>query len=156
MLRQKATTRKQGRVFRDKSSITQRQKQSSGAVWKLRWPYWAFRPNEPYGFCGRKATLRHWSQFGHNMSTDVRGHEALHHHDRNNRSSQGSARCVNLNRRSNRKWAHTHKKQNKKTTTHTTKQQELNSRQQRGDKCQQEQQQQRQRQQQPLTKTVSK
>ena len=26
-------------------------------------PSWAFRPNEPYGFCGRKATLnmlRHW------------------------------------------------------------------------------------------------
>jgi len=31
--------------------------QSSGAVWKLRWPSWAPRPNEPYGFCGRKATL---------------------------------------------------------------------------------------------------
>ena len=31
--------------------------QSSGAVWKSRWPSWAFRPNEPYGFCGRKATL---------------------------------------------------------------------------------------------------
>ena len=30
--------------------------QSSGAVWKSRWPSWAFRPNEPYGFCGRKAT----------------------------------------------------------------------------------------------------
>ena len=24
--------------------------------------------------------LRHWSQFVPNMSTDVRGHEALHHH----------------------------------------------------------------------------
>ena len=32
-------------------------RQSSGAVWKSRWPSWAFRPNEPYGFCGRKATL---------------------------------------------------------------------------------------------------
>ena len=32
---------------------------SSGAVWKSRWPSWAFRPNEPYGFCGRKATLNH-------------------------------------------------------------------------------------------------
>ena len=31
--------------------------QSSGAVWKSRWPSWAFRPNEPYGVCGRKATL---------------------------------------------------------------------------------------------------
>ena len=40
-----------------------------------------FRPNEPYGFCGRKATmLRHWSQFVPNMSTDIRGKEALHHH----------------------------------------------------------------------------
>ena len=35
--------------------------QSSGAVWKSRWPSWAFRPNEPYGFCGRKATLNHTS-----------------------------------------------------------------------------------------------
>ena len=40
----------------------------TGAVWKSRWPSWAFRPNEPYGFCGRKAAtlnhaLRHWSQF---------------------------------------------------------------------------------------------
>ena len=58
--------------------------QSAGAVWKSRWPSWAFRPNEPYGFCGRKATLnhayRHWSQFVPNMSTDIRGHEALRHH----------------------------------------------------------------------------
>ena len=30
--------------------------QSWGAVWKSRWS-WAPRPNEPYGFCGRKATL---------------------------------------------------------------------------------------------------
>ena len=29
----------------------------SEAVWKSRWPYWAFRPNEPYGSCGRKAML---------------------------------------------------------------------------------------------------
>ena len=33
--------------------------QSLGAVWKLRWPSWAFRPNEPYSFCGRKAILNH-------------------------------------------------------------------------------------------------
>ena len=33
--------------------------QSSGAVWKSRWPFWAPGPNEPYGFCGRKATLNH-------------------------------------------------------------------------------------------------
>ena len=25
--------------------------------------------------------LRHWSQFVPNMSTDIRRHEALHHHD---------------------------------------------------------------------------
>ena len=31
--------------------------QSSVAVWKSRWPSWAFCPNEPYGFCGRKAIL---------------------------------------------------------------------------------------------------
>ena len=30
---------------------------SSGAVWRSRWPSWAFRPNERDGFCGRKATL---------------------------------------------------------------------------------------------------
>ena len=34
---------------------------SSGAVWKSRWPSWAVRPNEPYGFRGRKATLNHAS-----------------------------------------------------------------------------------------------
>ena len=32
-------------------------RQSSGAVWESRWPSWAFRPNEPSGFCGRKAIL---------------------------------------------------------------------------------------------------
>ena len=38
--------------------------QSSGAVWKSRWPSWAFRPNESYGFCGRKATLNREPCFG--------------------------------------------------------------------------------------------
>ena len=33
--------------------------QSSGAVWESRWPSWAFRPNEPSGFRGRKAILNH-------------------------------------------------------------------------------------------------
>ena len=28
--------------------------ESSGAVWKLQWPSWAFRPNEPYSICGLK------------------------------------------------------------------------------------------------------
>ena len=32
---------------------------ASAAVWKSRWPSWAPRPNKPYGFCGRKATLNH-------------------------------------------------------------------------------------------------
>ena len=32
---------------------------SSGAVWESRWPSWAVRPNEPYGFRGRKAILNH-------------------------------------------------------------------------------------------------
>ena len=40
-----------------------------GAVWKSRWPSWAPRPNELYGFCGRKATMNHWSQFVPNMPT---------------------------------------------------------------------------------------
>ena len=35
--------------------------QSSGAVWKSRWPPWVFLPNEPDGFYGRKATLNHAS-----------------------------------------------------------------------------------------------
>ena len=44
--------------------------QSSGAVWKSRWLSWAACPNEPYSFCGRKATLNHaMSQFVPNMST---------------------------------------------------------------------------------------
>ena len=30
-------------------------------VWKSRWLSWSFHPNEPYGFCGRKATLNHAS-----------------------------------------------------------------------------------------------
>ena len=36
---------------------TTEQPKCSGAVWKSRWPSWAFRPNEP--FCGRKATPNH-------------------------------------------------------------------------------------------------
>ena len=34
---------------------------SSGAVWELRWTSWAVRPNEPFGFCGRKDLLNHAS-----------------------------------------------------------------------------------------------
>ena len=34
---------------------------SSGAVWESRWPSWAVRPNEPSGFRGRKAILKHAS-----------------------------------------------------------------------------------------------
>ena len=33
--------------------------ESSEAEYKSRWSSWAFRLNEPYGFCGRKATLNH-------------------------------------------------------------------------------------------------
>jgi len=58
---------------------------SSGAVWTSRWLSWAFHTNEPYGFCGCEATLnpvRQWSQFVPNLSSDIRGHEALHHHHR--------------------------------------------------------------------------
>ena len=51
---------------------------------KSRWPPWAFRPNELYGFCGRKATLNYALGIGHSLSlicqpADIRGHEALHH-----------------------------------------------------------------------------
>ena len=48
--------------------------QSPGAVWKSRWSSWAFRPNQPYGFRGRKAMLNHWSQLVSNMLTDILGH----------------------------------------------------------------------------------
>ena len=71
--------------------------QSSGAVWKSRWPSWAFRPNEPYGFCGRKATLNRVSalvKFVPNMSTDVRGHEALLHHQQ---PSPGTCYLLHVN-----------------------------------------------------------
>ena len=39
--------------------MQQKGSRSSGTVWESRWPSWAFHPNEPYGFCGRKATLNH-------------------------------------------------------------------------------------------------
>ena len=48
----------------------------------LGFPSWAFRPNEPYGFRGRKAILNRASALVTifpNMSTDIRGHEALLH-----------------------------------------------------------------------------
>ena len=38
-----------------KATLNQPGCQSSGAVWKSRWPSWAPVPNKPYGFCGRKA-----------------------------------------------------------------------------------------------------
>jgi len=53
-------------------------------VWKSRWLSWAFHPNEPYSFCGRKATVKHALALVtvcfQNMSTNIWGHEALHHH----------------------------------------------------------------------------
>ena len=44
--------------------------QSSGAVWKSRWPSSAFRPDEPYGFCGCKKQLDTEPCFGmgHSLS----------------------------------------------------------------------------------------
>ena len=54
--------REGGRLWQpcsSKRTWNKRKIQSSGAVWKSRWPSWAPRPNEPYGFCGRKATLNH-------------------------------------------------------------------------------------------------
>ena len=49
------------------------------------WPSRDFRPNEPYGICGRKATLDRASALVTVcpliiMLTDIRGHEALHYH----------------------------------------------------------------------------
>ena len=43
---------------------------SLGAVLELRWPSWAVRPNEPYGFCGCKAILNHAHALV-SMSTDI-------------------------------------------------------------------------------------
>ena len=40
--------------------------------------------------------LRHWSQFVPNMSTDIPGHEALHHHLLQNTELFGQSICVNL------------------------------------------------------------
>ena len=67
-------------------------------MWKSRWPSWAFRPNKPCGFCGRKAALNHWSHFVPNISTDIRGREALHHHhhhqDHDHRLLTPRLRCL--------------------------------------------------------------
>ena len=41
--------------------------QSSGAVWKSRWPSWAPRP---YSLCGRKATLNSWDVYC-NSESDI-------------------------------------------------------------------------------------
>ena len=49
----------EGRVPMSSASLHSDPSQSSGAVRKSRWLSWAFRPNEPYGFCGRKAALNH-------------------------------------------------------------------------------------------------
>ena len=45
----------------EKGTAAKAQVQSLGAVWKSRWMSWASCPNEPYGFCGGKATLNHAS-----------------------------------------------------------------------------------------------
>ena len=56
--------------------------QSSGAVWQSRWPSWVFHLMSLTVSVDVKqhwTVLRHWSQFVPNMSTDIRGHEALLH-----------------------------------------------------------------------------
>ena len=44
-------------VGQEEISLLDSYSHSSGAVWKSRWPSGAPRPNEPYEFCGRTATL---------------------------------------------------------------------------------------------------
>ena len=48
----------QGACYK-KSNVEWEVSHSSGTVWESRWPSWAVHPNEPYGFCGRKAILNH-------------------------------------------------------------------------------------------------
>ena len=55
--RQKHHRKKKKSSFKSKVRDHANRAQSSGAVWKSRWPSWAPVPNKPYGFCGRKATL---------------------------------------------------------------------------------------------------
>ena len=43
--------------------------------------------------------LRHWSQFVPNMSTDIRGHEALHHHHRVQHTQSSGTVCESRGRR---------------------------------------------------------
>ena len=74
-------SRHQTTGLKSRFTVQDTSRQSSGAVWKSRWPSWAFRPNEPYGFCGRKATLNHASALVTVCPLyDIRGHETLHHH----------------------------------------------------------------------------
>ena len=49
----------------------------------LRWPSWAFRPNEPYGFCGHKSNIEPCSRIGLSlslicqlMSEDIKQHNS--------------------------------------------------------------------------------
>ena len=37
-------------------------------MWESRWPSWAFRPNEPYGFCRRNANIEPCSRTGLSLS----------------------------------------------------------------------------------------
>ena len=62
------------------------QLQSSGAVWKSRWPSCAFRPNEPYGFCGRKSNIEPCFDTGHSLSL------ICHRHPRTWSSTSSSSR----------------------------------------------------------------
>ena len=68
--------------------------ESSGAVWKSRWPSWAFHPNDSkmslmvsVDIKQHWAMLKCWSQFVPNISTDIKGHEALLHNQHSKQSS---------------------------------------------------------------------
>ena len=64
------------RPFKQEHRVHPFSAQSSRAVWKSRWPPWAFRPNEPYGFCERNSNTEPCFGIGHSlslilMSTDI-------------------------------------------------------------------------------------
>ena len=55
----------------------------TGAVWKSKWPSWVsilMSLTVSVDVKQHWTMLRHWSQFVPNMATDIRGHEAPHHH----------------------------------------------------------------------------
>ena len=50
--------------------------QSSGALWKSRWPSWAPVPNKPYGFCGHN-----YGTMKEEEVVDFRGQELYENRD---------------------------------------------------------------------------